>query len=93
MSTKNINTTKSMTEAGALTDAELKRITKAAEVAFGKQKQVEISVPIGLQKALGTEFYVGVNGVGVVIPVDGKTYKIPEVLAKHAQRMINRLTT
>jgi len=93
MTNKKINTTKTMLEAASLTDAELKAVSKRAEIAFGKQKVVDFSIPPAFQKNIGTELFIAVNGVHVVIPVDGKPHPIPEVLAKHGQQMINNITT
>lgn len=90
---KKINTSKSLTEAKVLTDAELKKQIKGTNEIFQKEKLVPFSVPPSLQKHIGETMFISINGSKVVIPVDGKSYEIPESLAKLGQQTINKLTT
>ena len=90
---KVVNTTKSMQEPSDNIAKQLEEDLQKAKRVFEKEKQVEVSIPKSLAKALGGTVYVAVNGVGVVLPVDGSKHKLPETLAKHAQDLVNNTTT
>lgn len=88
---KKVNTTQTVTKPKTDTDLE-KEMEKLAEQ-FRKEKKVKFSIPVQFAKHIGSTLYVGVNGSGINIPVDGKEYEIPETFAKHAQQALNNLTT
>jgi hypothetical protein len=82
------NTTKSMSEP-QVSDKELqKQITNAAAV-FKDEKKVKVSIPQAFQKHIGPTLPVGVNGVFIVLPVDGKEYEINETHAQHLKDYLN----
>ncbi len=92
MATKNMNTKDTMSKP-SVSDAELKLQIKQAGAALKGQKLVPFSIPPALERHIGTELFIAINGTKVVIPVDGKSYDLPEDLAKLGQQTINRLTT
>lgn len=84
------NTTASL-EKPQVNDKELQeQITKAA-AAFKGEKKVKVSVPKALAKSLGPTLPVGVNGVFIVLPVDGTTHEINETHAAHLQDYLANL--
>jgi hypothetical protein len=86
MATK--NTTKSLTE-GQVTDKELQaQIKKAADV-FKSEKLVNVSVPKTFEKYTGPTLPIGINGVFIVLPVDGSEHPVPESFAKHLKEYLN----
>lgn len=84
------NTTKSLANK-AVSDADLAKELSKAKSAFSNEKLVKISIPKVLEGSIGKTLFVGVNGVFVNIPVDGKEYEIPETLANHAKDYMNNL--
>lgn len=83
-----VNSTKSMVEP-KVNDKELQdQIKKAAEL-FKKEKLVEVSIPRTFEKYTGPTLPIGINGVFIVLPVDGSKHKIPETFAKHLQDFLN----
>lgn len=87
----NINSTKSVSKGKSLTDAELKEQVKKLGAEFAKEKQVKVSIPTALAKNIGTELFIGINGVSLVLPVDGKSYPVPETFANHVQEYLLNL--
>ena len=85
----NVNTSKSMKQ--NKTNAELTAELAAAKKSFSEEKTVKFSVPKVLESLIGPVLFLGVNGVSVNIPVDGKEYEIPETLAAHGKEYINNL--
>lgn len=83
-SSKSVNTAQ-------ISDAQLNKELTKAKAAFSGEKKVKFSIPKVLAKDFGPTLFVGVNGVFVNIPVDGKEYEIPETLATHAKRTIDNL--
>jgi len=92
MAGKNVNTTESI-QKPQKTDNELLEGMKRFSKRFLDEKQVEFSIPPQFQKHIGSTLFIGVNGSWVNVPVDGKTYKIPETFAKHGREVLKRLTT
>lgn len=84
------NTTKTLGNA-KVSDADLKRELDKAKASFDGEKLVKVSIPKILEGSVGQTLFVGVNGVFVNIPVDGKEYEIPETLANHAKAYLNNL--
>ena len=88
-----VNSTKSVNEAPALSDAELADQIKMLGEMFASQKKRAIAIPTHYQKHVGPTWFVGINGVSMNIPVDGKKYEIPESFAELLQDAMNNLTT
>ena len=87
------NTTKSIGEPIALTDRELEEQIRALGAQFNAEKKVKFSIPVGLQRNIGHTLFLAINGVSLVIPVDGEDYEIPETFAEHGKQYLKTLTT
>ena len=85
-----MTTTKGL-NAGTINDATLSAELKRAKLAFSKEKTVKVAVPAVLKSSLGRTLFVGVNGVFVNIPVDGKEYEVPETFANHVKQVLANL--
>ena len=85
-----VNTSESM---GKIKDADLKKQVEKMGEKYKKMKKEKISIPVAFQKHVGKTWFIGINGVSMNIPVDGKQYEVPEVFAKHLRRAMNELTT
>jgi hypothetical protein len=73
-----VNTTKSTAETvkeTAVKDLE-KQVKQAAEQ-LKAEKLVKVSIPKALEKHIGPTLYLGLQGVSIVLPVDGKDYEVP----------------
>lgn len=86
------NTTKSINEGKKITNAELETQLKKAAESFGKEPTVEVSVPKNFQKYIGETLPIRINGVGIVLPVDGTKHKIPQSFSEHLSDYLNNLT-
>lgn len=84
-------TTSKSVNVAPVSDAELSKELTKAKAAFKGEKTVKFSIPKVFAKDFGPTLFVGVNGVFVNIPVDGKEYDIPATLAKHAKATIDNL--
>ena len=87
---KAMTTTKGL-NAGTVNDATLSAELKRAKNAFSKEKTSKVSIPTVLKSSLGRTLFVGVNGVFVNIPVDGKEYEVPETFANHVKQVLANL--
>lgn len=84
------NTTKSLSEKGK-TEKEYQSEMDLTAQMFAQEKKEKFSIPQMLEKSLGTELFISVNGGYVVVPVDGEEYEIPETLAAHGRAVIKNL--
>lgn len=85
-----VNSTKTVGQS-KVTDADLqKQIANLGEQFKGEKKR-KVSIPKALVPQLGTEIFFGINGVGIVIPVDGKSHEIPETFATHVEQYLENL--
>lgn len=92
MSEQNINTTESVKEAQKgkkPTKADIEKSITKYESVLGKQKVMKLSIPKAMSSVLQNPLFVSVNGVSMVIPIDGEEHWIPEVLYNHAVSVIN----
>lgn len=87
-----INTTSSVNKPN-VTDADLQKQIVALGSAFKAEKQVKVNIPKGLAKNVGPTLFVGINGVNLVIPVDGEDHSVPETFASHVKEYLKNLTT
>jgi hypothetical protein len=71
-----VNTTKSI---GAKETAikDLEKQVKDAALALKSEKLVKVSIPKAFEKNIGPTLPLGINGVMLVLPVDGKEYEVP----------------
>jgi hypothetical protein len=82
------NTTASMVQP-QVNDKELQAQINKAAATFKDEKKVKVSIPKSFEKYTGPTLPVGVNGVFIVLPVDGKEYEINETHAKHLKDFLN----
>jgi hypothetical protein len=72
-----INTTKSVKAAQETAVKDLEASIKAAAAQLNSEKLVKVSIPKAFEKAVGPTLPLGINGVMIVLPVDGKDYEVP----------------
>ena len=72
-----INTTKSTSTQKETAVKELDAQVKAAAAALKAEKLVKASIPKAFEKNIGPTLYLAIQGVHIVLPVDGKEYEIP----------------
>jgi hypothetical protein len=72
-----INTTKSVAKAQETAVKDLEASIKQAAAQLKSEKLVKVSVPRAFEKAIGPTLYLGLQGVSIVLPVDGKDYEVP----------------
>lgn len=92
MSKQVINTSKSMSKP-SVNEKELENQIKKAAEAFEKEKLVQVSINTNLQKNIGESLPLGINGVRIVLPVDGSKHKIPESFANLLNDYLANLKT
>jgi len=84
---KNINTTAKLREGQvAKPEQKLKKELETAARQTGS-KMVDIYIPEVYKAAFGNPMQFSVNGVRVEIPI-AQTIQVPEIHAKHAQRLM-----
>lgn len=95
-----INTSKSVSESnaeetvikrGKKTPQQMGSELKGEVKSFVEGEQVEVSIPKILAPKLGDPYMIGVNGVTVLVPVDGKKHKVPKAHANRIMEVINNL--
>jgi hypothetical protein len=72
-----VNTTKSTQAVKETAIKDLEKQVKQAAEQLKAEKLVKVSIPKALEKHIGPTLLLGLNGVQVVLPVDGKDYEIP----------------
>jgi hypothetical protein len=72
-----VNTTKSTSIQKETAISELEAQVKAAAAALKAEKLVKVSIPKAFEKNIGPTLLLGINGVQIVLPVDGKEYEVP----------------
>jgi hypothetical protein len=86
-----VNTTKAVTS-GEVNEKELQKQIEAAAKALGTEKKVFVSIPKNFLKHTGPTVLFGINGVQIVLPVDGKEYEVPFPFKALVQDYVNNLT-
>lgn len=71
------NTTKSVAKAQETAVKDLEASIKKAAAQLNSEKLVKVSIPKAFEKAIGPTLPLGINGVMIVLPVDGKSYEVP----------------
>lgn len=72
-----------------LQQAEMRRKALAKE--FAEQDSVPVSISPLYKPHFGNTMTVSINGIAVVIPCDGRTYKVPESFAAEALARVNKI--
>lgn len=86
-----INTVKSTTKAKETAISELEKQVKEAAIALKAEKLVKVSIPKALEKHIGPTLLLGINGVQIVLPVDGKEYDVPAPFKANLNEYIDNL--
>lgn len=86
-----VNTTKSAGAAKETAIADLEKQVKEAAAALGSTKLVKVSIPKALEKHIGPTLLLGINGVQIVLPVDGKDYEVNEPFKAHLAAYLDNL--
>ncbi len=88
---KTKTTTTSSAAKPIVNEAELKKQLAKAAQTFKEEEKVKVRIPEVLKSSIGKTLLVGVNGVFVNIPVDGKSYELPKTFADHVDTYLNNL--
>jgi hypothetical protein len=86
-----VNTSKSMNGQAAkeLSQKDLEKQVKEAAERLMSEKMVKVSIPKGYEKFVGPTVLFGINGVQIVLPVDGKDYDVPLPFKEHVQAFLD----
>jgi hydroxymethylglutaryl-CoA reductase len=87
-----VNTTKSLNQKEtAIKD--LEKQVKEAAAKLSAEKLVKVSIPKAFEKNIGPVLPLGINGVMLVLPVDGKEYEVPAPFKTLLTEYIDNLTS
>lgn len=86
-----VNTTKSAAQAKETAVKDLEAQVKEAAVRLNAEKLVKVSIPKAFEKAIGPTLYLGINGVGLVLPVDGQDYDVPAPYKAHLKEYLDSI--
>jgi 3',5'-cyclic AMP phosphodiesterase CpdA len=86
MATKT-NTTRSVNDGSTIRE-EAKRDLDKALAKFKDEKPVKVKIPANLKNKIGETLFLSINGVSIVLPVDGSENKVPESFANHLQEYL-----
>lgn len=87
------NTTKTM-GGQALKETAQKDLEKQIKDAADKlkaEKMVKVSIPKGYEKFVGPTVPFGINGVMIVLPVDGQDYDVPAPYKEHVKSFLDNI--
>jgi hypothetical protein len=86
-----VNTSKTLNGQAAkeLTQKDLEAQVKEAAERLKSEKMVKVSIPKGYEKFVGPTVLFGINGVQIVLPVDGKEYDVPFPFKEHVQAFLD----
>lgn len=86
-----VNTTKSVAKAQETAVKDLEASIKQALVQLKAEKTVKVSIPKAFEKAIGPTLPLGINGVMIVLPVDGKDYEVPAPFKDHLKDYLDNI--
>lgn len=86
-----VNTTKSTQAAKEVAIKDLDKQVKDAALRLNAEKLVKVSIPKALEKYIGPTLYLGIQGVSLVLPVDGKSYEVPSPFAANLAEYLDNL--
>lgn len=72
-------------------ERELEAQVKQAAKALEAEKLLKVSIPKALEKHVGPTVPFGINGVMIVLPVDGKEYEVPAPFKALVQDFLENL--
>lgn len=89
-----VNTTKSVGVKQAQETAvkDLEKQVKDAAKQLNAEKLVKVSVPKAFEKAIGPTLPIGINGVMLVLPVDGSEHEVPEPYKAVLKEYLDNIT-
>lgn len=58
---------------------------------FSEQEKVPVSISPLYKPHFGSSMTVSINGIAIVIPCNGKTYRVPEAFALEAMARISKI--
>lgn len=87
---KKLNTTETAKAGGRVTAAQLDEEIKKAAKVLKDEKKVDVEIPVFLERRIGKNVPVAINGAVIHVPV-GKKVKIPESMAKVLNNSINQI--
>lgn len=85
------NTNASMKELSPSLRAEIEASLEASLKAFKDEKTVSISIPKNLQDRVGQTVPFMINGVRIVLPVDGSKNDVPTTFADHIREYLDNV--
>ena len=86
-----VNTTKSATQAKETAEKDLEKQVKEAAARLNSEKLVKVSVPKAFEKAIGPTLLLGINGVQIVLPVNGEEYEVPAPYKAHLKAYLDNI--
>ena len=86
-----VNTSKTMNGQAVkeTSQKDLELQVKEAAAKLKAEKYVKVSIPKGYEKFVGPTVLFGINGVQIVLPVDGKEYEVPATFKEHVQAFLD----
>lgn len=70
---------------------DLENQVKEAAKKLSAEKMVKVSIPKSLEKHTGPTVPFGINGVMIVLPVDGQDYEVPAPYREHVKSFVDSL--
>ena len=86
-----VNTTKSTQAVKETAIKDLEKQVKDAAKALQAEKLVKVSIPKALEKHIGPTLLLGINGVQIVLPVDGQDYEVPAPFKAHLKEYLDNV--
>lgn len=86
------NTDKSMKEISPALREEIEASLASSLKAFKDEPVVQIAIPKNLKERIGNTVPFGINGVRIVLPVDGVKYDVPKTFAEHITEYLSNIT-
>ena len=86
-----VNTTKSVAKAQETAVKDLEGSIKQAAAQLKSEKLVKVSIPKAFAASLGPTLPLGINGVMIVLPVDGKDYEVPAPFKDHLKDYLDNI--
>lgn len=84
------NTSKSL-NASPIKDADFQRDLEVAMKKFDGEKKVKRKINPSIAQKVGSTLPMSINGVTLVLPVDGTQFEIPETFAAHLDEWLANL--
>lgn len=84
------NTFKSL-NASPIKDADFQRDLEVAMKKFDGEKKVKRKINPSIAQKVGSTLPMSINGVTLVLPVDGTQFEIPETFAAHLDEWLANL--